>query len=58
MAVQYETLNEFKAYTTRISEYISKIGGNWILVTSASHMPRAINLFQSRKLNKAIIYNP
>jgi len=24
MAVQYETLNEFKAYTTRISEYIAK----------------------------------
>ena len=39
-----------------ISEYISKIGGNWILVTSASHMPRSINLFQSRNLNKSIIY--
>ena len=39
-----------------ISEYISKIGGNWILVTSASHMPRSINLFQSRKLNNALIY--
>ena len=39
-----------------ISDYISKIGGNWIIVTSASHMPRALNLFQSRTLNKAIIY--
>ena len=39
-----------------ISDYISKIGGNWILVTSASHMPRSINLFQSRKLNKSLIY--
>tara|TARA_A100001015_G_scaffold267820_1_gene318186 strand:- start:603 stop:1292 length:690 start_codon:yes stop_codon:yes gene_type:complete len=39
-----------------ISEYIDKIGGNWILVTSASHMPRAINLFQSRKLKKASIF--
>ena len=39
-----------------ISEYISKIGGNWVLVTSASHMPRSINLFQSRNLNEALIY--
>ena len=39
-----------------ISEYISNIGGNWILVTSASHMPRSINLFQSRNLNKALIF--
>ena len=39
-----------------ISEYISKIGGNWILVTSASHMPRSINLFQSVNLEKSLIY--
>ena len=39
-----------------ISKYIDKNAGNWILVTSASHMLRAVNLFQSRKLNKAVIY--
>ena len=39
-----------------ISDYISKIGGNWMLITSASHMPRAINLFQSNNLNSAVIY--
>jgi len=39
-----------------ISDYISQVGGNWILVTSASHMPRAVNLFQSRDLNGAVIY--
>ena len=41
---------------SHISHYLSKIGGNWILITSASHMPRAINLFQSNNLNKAVIY--
>ena len=39
-----------------ISKYIANSVGNWILITSASHMPRAVNLFQSRKLNKAVIY--
>lgn len=39
-----------------ISKYIDIAAGDWILVTSASHMPRAVNLFQSRKLNKAVIY--
>ena len=39
-----------------ISKYVDVAGGDWILITSASHMPRAVNLFQSRKLNKAVIY--
>ncbi len=39
-----------------ISKYIAKIGGNWILVTSASHMPRVINLFQSSKIKEAVIF--
>ena len=33
-----------------ISEYLKNKRGNWILVTSASHMPRAMSLFQSRKI--------
>lgn len=39
-----------------ISKYLHENGGNWILITSAFHMPRAITLFQSRELNKAVIY--
>ena len=39
-----------------ISEYISQVGGSWVLITSASHMPRAVNFFQSLDLNEAVIY--
>ena len=39
-----------------ISKFIFNLKGNWILITSASHMPRSVNLFQSRNLNKAIIF--
>ena len=39
-----------------ISEHLLSVGGNWVLITSASHMPRSILLFQSRKLGRAVIY--
>ncbi len=42
--------------TIEIANMISFQGGNWVLVTSASHMSRAVTLFQSRELGKAKLF--
>ena len=39
-----------------IAEYLKSNGGNWVIVTSALHMPRTISLMQSRDIGAAKIF--
>ena len=39
-----------------IAKHLKFNGGTWIMVTSASHMPRTVALMQSRDIGKAKIY--
>ena len=55
MAVQYETLSEFKAYTTRISEYIAKnCLSPFPVVSSPLQQSGQLNEFQSFLNNSGV----